>query len=183
VKGKHGISKDYLAKKGVSIINRDFVVFAFFLLLSFVFWYLNSLGKEIEADIKYPIEFINLPKEKIILEESQLKLNLFLKGPGYSILKLKIAGKKPPLIIDISKVNYKRIPDSKDIDYYIVTSGLTKSLSVRLRSGCEITSIKPDTLFFTLEKFISKTSSGTPDIKAVKSKKAIFGRHGGENEK
>jgi hypothetical protein len=155
VKGKYGIKSGDLTKKEVSIINKDIVVFAFFLLLSFIFWYLNSLGKEMEAGIKYPVKYTNLPKERTIVDESPVKLNLFLKGPGYSILKLKVSEKKTPVIIDISKVNYRRVPGNKDF-YYIVTSGIIKSLSVQLRSGCEITSIKPDTLFFTLDKTLSK---------------------------
>jgi len=156
VKGKNGIRSENLTKKGVSLINRDVAVFAFFLFLSFIFWYLNSLGKEIEAGIYYPLRYSNIPKEKTIVAQQNMKLNLFLKGPGYSILKLKLSGKKIPVIIDISKVNYKRVPGSKDLDYYIITSGLSKSLTVQLRSGCEITSIKPDTLFFTLEKLTAR---------------------------
>jgi hypothetical protein len=62
------------------------------------------------------------------------------------------------LIIDISKVNYRRAPGDKALNYYIVTSGLTKSLNVQIRSGCEITSIKPDTLFFTLDKVVANSS-------------------------
>ena len=139
-----------LTKKGVGGINKDVVIFAFFLFLSFVFWYLNSLGKDIETGIKYPIKYTNLPKERVLLGEPQVKLTLFLKGTGSSILKLKLSGKKSPVEIDISKVNYKRLPGSRNPDYFIVTSGLAKSLAVQLRSGCEITSIKPDTLFFSL---------------------------------
>lgn len=139
-----------LTKKGVGGINKDVVIFAFFLFLSFVFWYLNSLGKDIETGIKYPLKYTNLPKERVILDESQVRLTLFLKGTGSSILKLKLSGKKAPVEIDISKVNYKRLPGSRNPDYFIVTSGLAKSLAVQLRSGCEITSIKPDTLFFSL---------------------------------
>jgi hypothetical protein len=137
------------AKKKVRIINRDVGVFAFFLVLSFLLWYLNSLGKENEAGIKYHIKFTNLPKERIINQEQPGELNVFLKGPGYTILKLKLSGKKAPLIIDISKVNYKRTQGGKA---FIVTSGLAKSLNVQMRSGCEITSIKPDTLFFSFNK-------------------------------
>ena len=44
------------------------------------------------------------------------------------------------------------------MNYYIVTSGLTKSLNVQMRSGCEITSIKPDTLFFKLDKIVAGLS-------------------------
>jgi len=139
-----------LTKRGVGGINKDVVIFAFFLFLSFVFWYLNSLGKDIETGIKYPVKYTNIPKERVILDDPQLRLTLFLKGSGFSILKLKLSGKKSPVEIDISKVNYKRLPGSRNPDYFIVTSGLAKSLAVQLRSGCEITSIKPDTLFFSL---------------------------------
>jgi hypothetical protein len=153
VEVKNGIPTGNLTKKRVRAINRDVVVFAFFLFLSFIFWYLNSLGKEMEAGIRFPVKYINLPKEKMIVEEP-IRLNIFLKGAGYSILKLKVSEKRSQVIIDISKVNYKRVPGSKSLNYFIITAGLTKSLSVQLRSGCEITSIKPDTLFFTLDKMV-----------------------------
>jgi hypothetical protein len=171
VKGKHGILSEILTKKKVSAINRDVVVFAFFLLLSFILWYLNSIRKDIEADINYPVKYINIPKEKVIVEEPPVKLNLYLKGPGYSILKLRVSGRKAPVIIDISKVSYKRVPGSKSLNYFILTSGLTKSLTVQLRSECEVTSIKPDTLFFSLEKAVVKSGIVMPDNKAFKDKR------------
>jgi hypothetical protein len=157
-------------RKGVRVNKRDIAVFAFFLLLSFIFWYLNSLGKEVEAGIKYQIKYTNIPKERVINNEDPTDVDLFLRGPGYSILKLKIAGNKAPLIIDISKVNYRRAAGDKAFNYYIVTSGLSKSLNVQMRSGCEITSIKPDTLFFTLAKVVAN-SSFVPDNKAEIKKK------------
>lgn len=168
--GDNGILAENLMKKGAKAINRDIAVFAFFLFLSFVFWYLNSLGKENEAGIRYLVKFTNIPKERIIISEQPEDLNLFLKGPGYSILKLEISGKKPPLIIDISKVSYKRYPGDKELNYYIVTSGLIRSFNVQIRSGCEITSIKPDTLFFTLDK-VNENSSFNPDFKSDGIKK------------
>ena len=158
MKGEDGIRTENLTKKGVRVINRDVAVFAFFLFLSFIFWYINSLGKEVEAGIQYHVKYTNIPRERVITESSPDDLNLFLKGPGYSIIKLKFSNKKSPVIIDISKVNYKRAPGSKTLNYFIVTSGLTKSLNVQMRSGCEITSIKPDTLFFTLDKVIANSS-------------------------
>lgn len=166
MKKENGIQRENLMKKGVRAVNRDIAVFAFFLILSFILWYLNSLGKEIEAGIKYPLKYTNVPKEREITEELPTELNLFLRGPGYSILKLKISGNKTPLIIDISKVNYKRTPGDRALNYYIITSGLTKSLNVQMRSGCEITSIKPDTLFFTFDKVATNSSvvtDGKPD--------------------
>jgi hypothetical protein len=155
-------SRPELTKKKVSGFNRDIVGFSFFLFLSFIFWYLNSLGKEIEAEISVPVKLVNIPKESSVIDEPSLKLNFFIKGPGYSVLKLKVLGEKSPVIIDISKVNCVKIPGSDDLDYFILTSGLTRSLSVQLRSECEITSIKPDTLFFSMGKVALRSNAMEP---------------------
>lgn len=170
MKGEEGIRTKNLTMKGVRAINRDVAVFTFFLFVSFIFWYLNSLGKEIEAGIKYQVKYTNIPRERVINQNTPTDLILFLKGPGYSMLKLKISGRKAHVIIDISKVSYKRATGGKALDYYIVTSGLTKSLNVQMRSGCEITSIKPDTLFFTLDR-VAANSSGSSDNKSDNKKK------------
>jgi hypothetical protein len=69
-----------------------------------------------------------------------------------------VSGTKPPVLIDLSKITYKRVPESKSFDYFIVTSGLVKSLTVQIRSGCEIILIKPDTLFFIMNKDIRPIS-------------------------
>jgi hypothetical protein len=151
VKQRDGILNRKFTKREVSAVNRDIVVFTFFLFLSFGLWYINSLGKEVEGDIKYPVKYFNLPKERVIENEPE-KLNLYLKGPGYSVLKLRLSGNKAPLQIDLSKISYKRVPESKNADYFIVTSGLLKSFTVQVRAGCEVIAIKPDTLFFTFTK-------------------------------
>ena len=156
MKEKQGILTEQSTTKEAGRIKRDAAVFAFFLILAFIFWYLNSLGKEIEADIRYPVKYINLPGGKVSSEQTKEKLNLYLKGPGYSILKLKVTGNRTPVLIDISKVNYKRVPGSRTLSYFIVTSGLKKSFTMQLRSGCEVTSIKPDTLFFTIDKSLKQ---------------------------
>lgn len=167
MKDKNGIRTESLSRKKLKVINRDVAGFIFFLLLSFAFWYLNSLGKETETAISYTVELVNSPKERVIRIDKETRLTLFLKGPGYSILKLKISGPKTPVIIDISKVSYKKVAGSRDPDYYIVTSNLLKSLSVRLNSECEITSIKPDTLFFNFEKAVSELVTGENPFKTV----------------
>jgi hypothetical protein len=168
VKGNDSINTEKTKRKEGSGLNRDVVVFAFFLFLSFVFWYLNSLGKDTEDDIKYALEYVNIPQERVIVAEPPGKLTLYLKGPGYAIMKLKLSGNSSPFKIDLSKVNYKRIPGNGFNNYFILTSTLTKSLNVQLRSECEILSIRPDTLFFTLEKLILKSASLRPDNVSIK---------------
>jgi len=161
VKGSDGIPGRKTAKRKGRAINRDVAVFTFFLFLSFGLWYINSLGKETEGDVKYPVKYINIPKDRILSEVFPDKLSFSLKGPGYTVLKLKMSGTRPPVLIDLSKVSYKRLPESKNSDFFIVTSGLAKSLTVQIRSGCEIIAIKPDTLFFKLNRESAKPAAGS----------------------
>jgi hypothetical protein len=164
VKGTSGIWWRKILEKGAGGIDRDVIVFAFFLLLSFIFWYLNSLGKNIESDLKYPVRYINLPKERVLSADLPPRLDLNLKGPGYSILKLKLSGSRAPLILDFSTINYRRVTGSKTLSYYILSSGLIPKLKSQLRTECEINSIKPDTLFFSFDRIIAKTVPVIPDI-------------------
>jgi hypothetical protein len=153
--------KSESSKKKIWGINRNFVTFSFFFFLSFIFWYLNALSKVVEAEITYPVNLTNLPKDRTVEAEHPLKLDFYLKGQGYSLFRLKVLSRKTPMDIDISSVNVVKVPGGRNADYYILTSGLTRLLSLQLRSECEITSIKPDTLFFTIGKAIpEKESSG-----------------------
>lgn len=145
-------------RKKRAVINRDMTVFAFFLLLSFIFWYLNSLDNEVEAGIRFQVRYTNIPRGRVVSESEPERLNLYLKGPGSSVLRQKLSGKKVPLSVDISKVNYKRVPGSKAPDYYLITNSLTRSFTVQLRSEFDIISIKPDTLYFTLQKAGANTT-------------------------
>lgn len=147
-----GSRPEKLTKRGVGSFRKDFLVFAVFLFLSFVFWYLNSLGKAFQSDIKYPVRFINLPKDREIAAAPS-KLNLYLQGTGFSMLRLKISGNRNPALIDLIKVPYKSVRNNKPTDYYLVTSGLVQDFNSQLKPECRITSVKPDTLFFSFKEF------------------------------
>jgi len=167
VKGKSSIWFKHLKEKGTLNIDRDVFIFGFFLVLSFVFWYLNSLGKEIESEVKYPVRYINLPKERVLTEGLPAKLDLYLKGPGYSVLKLKLSGNRAPLVLDISTINYRRVPGSRSLNYFLLTDGLIPILSNQLHAECEITSVSPDTLFFSFDRITSRSVPVIPDIEVL----------------
>jgi hypothetical protein len=165
VEGKRSIWPFGISGKGVRSFNKELLVFAFFLLLSFIFWYLNSLRKDIEVDLRYPVQYVNTPRDRTISTEMPGKLTLNLTGPGYSIIKLKLSGNRAPLVIDFSKVTWKRVPESTKPDYYIAVNGLIANFSRQLRSEFKIVSVRPDTIFFSLQKKVpagdgSKSSGG-----------------------
>jgi hypothetical protein len=156
------MAKDEKKQTG-KFLNRELPVFAFFLLLSFVFWYLNELSKELEGTINYPVRYINPPKERIVTGELPGKLEMNLRGPGYSILKMKLSGSRAPVVIDFSKMTPKRLPGVTP-NYYLMTSGLVQSFSKQLHADFEIISIHPDTLFFGYDKLVTRRMAVIPDL-------------------
>ena len=150
-------------KQRKKLLNKELPVFAFFLLLSFVFWYLNELSKELEGTINYPVRYINPPKERIVTGELPAKLEMNLRGPGYTILKMKLSGSRAPVVIDFSKTTPKRLP-GRSPNYYLVTSGLIQSFSKQLRADFEIIAINPDTLFFGYDKLVRRRKAVIPDL-------------------
>lgn len=156
-----------IKRRFLNIFNRDVAVFSFFLLLAMLFWYLNYLSKEVEADINFPVAFVNLPSEKSISGDQPAKVNITFKGSGYAILKLRFISNRTPIVIDISKVIYKKIPGKQDGNYYLMTSGIKRNIPVFVRSGCEIVSMKPDTLYFSLEGLEQRPIADKDVIKVV----------------
>jgi hypothetical protein len=146
-----GIWFKNLSKKEVSLLNKNVVIFIFFLFLAFIFWYLNSLGKEIETDIRYSVRFINPPRGKVVSGDLQPKLMLEVRGQGYSLLKRKIGVDKSSLVVDLSKVSYRKVPDSDPVAYYLLAAGLVSNFKKQIGSGFQLLSVKPDTIFVSFE--------------------------------
>ncbi|HNT92727.1 MAG TPA: hypothetical protein PLT88_09010 [Bacteroidales bacterium] len=156
-------------------MHRELPLFAFFLLLSFVFWYLNELSKELQGTINYPVRYINPPKDRIVTGDLPEKLEMDLRGPGYSILKVKLSGSRAPVVIDFSRVTPRRIPGTMP-RYYLVTSGLINSFSKQLHADFDILSIQPDTLFFGYDKLVTRRLPVIPDlhVELAEGKKVII---------
>ena len=149
VEGNDNILFKKLSGKEERHLYKNVVIFAFFLLIAFVFWYLNALGKEIKSDFKCSVTFVNPPKGRALSGELPSKLTLELKGQGYSLLKRKFSGNMAPLVVDLSKVTVRRLADSQLPKYYFFTAGIIPSFKKQIGNGIELLSIKPDTVFLT----------------------------------
>jgi hypothetical protein len=162
-------------KRSEKFINRELPVFAFFLLLSFVFWYLNELSKELQGTINYPVRYINPPKDRIVTGELPAKLEMDLRGPGYSILKVKLSGSRAPVVVDFSKLAPRRLPGVRP-QYFLVTSGLISNFSKQMHADFEILSIHPDTLFFGYDRLVTRRIRVIPDLdfELTEGKKVII---------
>lgn len=138
--------------KGLKGIKGNILVFLLFLLLSFVFWYLNSLSKEIDTNLKYPVRYTNIPSGYSAVPNLPARLTVMLKGHGYSILRLKLSAKRHPFEIDLSKASLRHDQNRGSDAWYLITAPLITGFNTGIIQGCKVVSVKPDTVFFSLEK-------------------------------
>lgn len=146
-------------------LNRNVAVFSFFLLLSFIFWYINALGKNITGSVNFPVRYINFPENLALVNELPDRLSLELEGTGYSILKARISGNKTPLIIDVDNAGLSVRNNENELEFFIYSYNLRESFLRQLRSNFRITSLSPDTINFVFDKVISRKVPVEPDIK------------------
>ncbi len=152
VEGDKSIWHKLFRKKDIRHYNKNAFIFAFFLFVAFIFWYITSLGKEVKGEFHFTSGFVNIPKGKAIADEIPLKMTLELKGQGYSLLKYKFYGNDNHLEVDLAKITYRRLPDSKPARYYILTTSLIQNLKKQMGNSFEIIAVKPDTIFLISSK-------------------------------
>jgi hypothetical protein len=138
--------KKYFAQllKFFAAHHKNIFTFLFFVLLSTLFWLFLSLSKDYEDEIYYPVRYINIPENKVMINTLPERLALKVRAKGRKILFGKLNLNLIPLKFDVNSFVTKNTnPDS----LYILTNSVKDILSEEME-GVEIISISPDTLFF-----------------------------------
>ncbi|QCX39266.1 YbbR-like domain-containing protein [Aureibaculum algae] len=121
-----------------------------FLVLSFLFWVLIKLSKEYIDVVPVNVEYINLPKGKMLQKEPQKTVQLTLKTFGFDLVKYHLFKRK--VTVDLQSIK----PKNSSL-YYQPSANLLTEIQSQLVSDVEIYSIKPDTLFYNIGQAITKT--------------------------
>lgn len=152
------------------IVNREVAIFSFFLVLSFILWFLNALGKDMTGKINFPAHYINLSKERALVSDLPERISLTVRGPGYSILKHKLSSNKLPLQIDLGKVNPRVTRDDQRYEFYILTFALREDFRRRLGKEFEIMAVTPDTIHFVFDMISFRKVPVKPEVVVVPQK-------------
>lgn len=136
-------------------IDKRFFTFLFFVLVASILWLLNTLGKDYTASVTYPVRFINAPENKEIINELPNKLELKVKGYGYTLTQYKFNIGLQPIIIDINELtkNWDKIDSNH---YYILSRSLKNKLQRNLNKDIKLMSIEPDTVHVKLADIITQ---------------------------
>ncbi|MDA3779962.1 MAG: hypothetical protein PF487_07070, partial [Bacteroidales bacterium] len=105
---------DVFVKRKI-FLDKKFVVFLFFVLLSTIFWLFKQLEQEYYTDISYPVRFTNIPKNKIIVSDLPSSISVKVRSHGFHLIKLKITNSLLPFNIDLNNLLRKQLMKNKSI--------------------------------------------------------------------
>ena len=69
------------------IVNKEFLIFLFFLALSSIFWIMLAMNDSYEIELRYPIRLTGVPKSVIITDTNSDTLRITVRDKGYTLVK------------------------------------------------------------------------------------------------
>lgn len=118
-------------------MNRNFLIFLFFLLLSASFWLFLALDDEYERDFTVPVSLKHVPEDVVITTDLPASVHVVLKDKGSELMRYKYTG-LPTINVDFR--NY----DQHSGHVTLSVSDFAKTLSQKLLATTKLVSVKPD---------------------------------------
>lgn len=123
-------------------VNKEFLIFLFFLALSCVFWLLMTLNESYEKELRIPIRVSAVPKNVVITSQNQDTITILVKDKGFVLLAY-ITNKQMPV-----SVNFETYSNKTTGKGVVTASELMKLIAQQLYGSSRITSLKPDKMEF-----------------------------------
>lgn len=139
--------KDFLLAKK----SREFLIFLFFVFVSFCFWLLQVLNDDYETELSIPIRMKQVPDNVVLTSELPSEMKISVKDRGTVLVNYLWGQTIYPVTIDFSEYS------EKGSQVRIPAMSLAKKISSQLNLSTKLLAIKPDTLEFIYTKGAAKT--------------------------
>lgn len=138
-----------------SLVNKEFLVFLFFLALSGSFWLLMTLNETFEREIRLPVRIVNIPNNVVLTSDEYDTLNIVLSDRGLALINYQYGNKKRTIDIDFKSYTRRN-------GYGMVTAAELQQLaSKQLPASTSITEMKTE----LIEYFYSDGASKRVPVK------------------
>ena len=122
------------------IVNKEFLTFVFFLLVSGAFWLMMALNEDVERELKIPIRLNGVPRNVVITSEMTDTLRVVVKDKGYMMLPYIFGDAIQPVVLTFK--NY----DKGNGHLTIAASEMLKQVKPMLFKSTQVALVKPDRL-------------------------------------
>ena len=122
------------------IVNKEFLIFLFFLALSGAFWLMLALNDTYEKELRIPVRIVNIPRNVVPTSDTEDTIKVTVRDKGYTLCTYLYGDKLKRIDIPFSSYIKKKGYGS------VSASELTKLLYAKLYSSSKVTGVKPDKL-------------------------------------
>ena len=126
--------------------SREFLIFLFFVFVSFSFWLLQVLNDDYETEISVPLKMKNVPENVVLTSELPTVLKVTIKDRGTVLVNYLLGQTVYPV-----SVNFEDYVD-RGSQVRIPSMTLDKRIASQLNQSTKLLAIKPDTLEYIYTK-------------------------------
>ena len=128
-------------------LNKRFLIFFFFLMLSILLWFLTVLNKDYITSIDYPVRYIRFPEDKVLVNDIPDRLDLTVEASGFTLLSHKLKSRITPILVDVNSYSPNKFRNDPS-SIFILSSDAKEGIARQLSSEINILDIHPDSLIF-----------------------------------
>ena len=120
--------------------SREFLIFLFFVFVSFCFWLLHVLNEDYETELSITLEIKNVPDNVVLTSEIPTELKVGVKDKGTVLVNYLLGKTFYPLELDFEEYQ------DKGSQVRILSNTFGKRIAGQLNQSTKLLAIKPDTL-------------------------------------
>ncbi|WP_299103796.1 YbbR-like domain-containing protein [uncultured Tenacibaculum sp.] len=133
-------------------------VFFGFLFAAALMWLLINLSKEYSSVVKYEVNYINLPQNKVYKSNPIKHLDIIVEGSGFKLFAENLS--TPQINLDLETLQKKGRSH-----YFFLPKNIQSQIQKQLRKGIKILAIEKDSIIVSLDKLASKKVPLKPNVK------------------
>ena len=138
--------------------SRETAVFLFFVLLSALFWLIQTLNGSFDLMMSYPLQLVGVPENVVITTGLPADIEVTVHDKGTSLLKYVLDSKPKPLTIIFTDHD-----DGSTFGHVVMThSELLAQVSASMMASTSIVELKPDTIEYYYSRGVSRKVAVKP---------------------
>ena len=126
-----------------SSLNKEFLIFLFFLLLSGAFWLMMALNETYEEELQVPVRLVGMPRNAVMTDEPADTVKVTVRDKGFTLVTYKYGHWFRPLTF-----KFATYANEDQGHGAIPAADIIKQVQSQLYGSSKLLSVKPEKLDF-----------------------------------
>ena len=119
--------------------SREILTFMFFLVISFIFWVLQSLNEDVESSFSLNVKYVNVPEKVVFTNKLPDEIDVRLRDKGTTLMGYLM--ERMPVI----EIDFEQYKNNKGV-FIVTSSQLSTLVRKQLKNTTTLLSVSPDSI-------------------------------------